>query len=621
MAGKYRVALVKGEDIAASVRKGLELVGGIGAYVRPGARVVIKVNMFTRATPESAKVTHPAVVLEVARLCHQAGARVSVVERVPHFDYIFQGYEQVREVAELVPLEKVEHRHQALPGARSLTCQVPWPNLVDECDVFINIPGLRTHALTKFSNGMKNLMGLLPDQATMLIHHHGLDGSICDINYYRSSDLVVTDAIYTLEGNFPSEGSAVKTDLITVATNVVAADLVGTRLMGVDAGEVLHLQEAIARGLGPASLDDVELVGDNLESVAAGFRIEQAPRDPERHKGHFRLSTANACASCRQALAGGLLAVSHRPELAALEDVTILCGQQAEGGPTPAGKVLVYGNCAYRYRHLGQYEPGCPPLAYQVARGLGRLRVLPMRPALRVDGPDQPIEQALTAAAAAGFPAVELTSTQLDAYGEEHGGLGALADTLRGQGLQVVGIDTPSDVAASAADGHEVAQRYAAQAPQLGASLVRVSAGSAPSAAASTATWRAAEWVLRHVCETARKHETGLAISIKPGCLHDTVESALRLVRQVGMPNLGVDLDLAALEACGEDAGMAVKRLLPWLCSVHVGGLKGNRAASAFLSALGASSYQGPVIVSSRQDAAADLAVLRRALGQRLAKS
>ncbi|MBN1399422.1 MAG: DUF362 domain-containing protein, partial [Anaerolineae bacterium] len=170
MGMRYRVALVRDPSIEAAVERGLDLVGGIERFVRPGADVVIKVNMFTQAVPETAKVTHPAVVLAIARLCHGCGAKVSVIERRPYYTLIFKGYEEIEQVATLVALEDVPHRHRHLPGARSLVDQVPWPDLVDRCDVFINIPGLRMHALTKVSNGMKNLMGLLPDEATRLVH-------------------------------------------------------------------------------------------------------------------------------------------------------------------------------------------------------------------------------------------------------------------------------------------------------------------------------------------------------------------------------------------------------------------------------------------------------------------
>ncbi len=625
MAQRYQVAIARDPDIGAAVRRAIELVGGIERYVRPGDHVVIKVNMFTQGTPESGLVTHPAVVLEVARLCRGRGARVQVVERLPYYDLIFRGYEEIEQMAELVALEKVEHRHMALPGARSLLCQVPWPNLADECDVFINIPGLRNHALTRFSNGMKNLMGLLPDHATRLVHQYGLDGSICDLNYYRPSDLVVTDAVYTLEGNFPSEGSPLRTDLIMAADNVVAADLAAVPLMGLNPREVLYLQEAIRRGLGPAALDEVELLGDGLEEVQATFAIHPAPQDPEACRGAFNLSAEWACASCRRALAGGLLAASHRPELAGMEGVTILAGHQPQDSKVGSGRVLAYGNCAYRYRDLGHYEPGCPPLAYQVLQGLRELQLRLLQPVVpSVAWPTWPIEEVVPVAASAGYLGLEAWAMHLDRYTQSHGGIAPLAELLREYGLQVPAIDLPSLDVVTDLEGSlarvELALGYARA---LAASLLRLSIDGGGSAAASNATWRAAICGLKQICQRGLEGGIQFALQARPGHLHDTAEAALRLIRQVGLPNLGVDLDVPGLQASGEDPVGAMRRLEPWLRMVHLP-QPATAGDAAFLAALRGSRFAGQVTVFLGSDdpagaAARELGHLRRALGDRLA--
>jgi uncharacterized protein (DUF362 family) len=95
MTDKYPVAIVRARDIEAAVRRGIDLMGGIERYVRPGADVIIKVNMFSKGSPESGRVTHPAVPLAVARLCHECGAHVRIVERVPQYGYILRGYEDI----------------------------------------------------------------------------------------------------------------------------------------------------------------------------------------------------------------------------------------------------------------------------------------------------------------------------------------------------------------------------------------------------------------------------------------------------------------------------------------------------------------------------------------------
>lgn len=636
---RSRVAIVRvAGDIGAAVRRGIDLMGGIERYVRPGALVAIKVNMFTRAVPESGKVTHPAVVLEVARLCHACGARVAVIERSPHYDLIFRGYEEIERYAELVSLDTAEHRHVALPGARTLVHQVPWPTIVDACDVFINIPGLRTHALTKYSNGMKNLMGLMPDMATRYIHQYGLDGSICDLNYRRPSDLVITDAVYTLEGNFPSEGAPVRTDLITVADNVVAADLVGTRIVGQDPAEVFHLQEAIARGMGPAHLGEVDLIGDDLAEATAGVRIEPAPRDPEAYRGQHRLLADGVCDSCRQALAGGLLAASHRPALAEMAGVTIIAGPQAREPEVVGGRALIYGNCAYRYRHLGHYEPGCPPLAYQVGKGLSELNVAPMRASMcSIAWRNDPIESVAPRVAAAGYAGIEVWGPHVDRWVAEGGRPAELAQRLSDLGLAVPMVSAYYDLVRDPEGSVETARRTLDYCGALGSPLMRMFTRGGNSADASIGVWRAVVAGLRRLCAMAAERGVDLALETHDGHLHDTTDSTLRLIRQVGMPNLGVNLDICNLFVRGEDTVAALKRFEPYLRILHLKNSRfedgewqsgiplgeGAMDYGVFLRALAETRYGGYVSIEwfgPDPDGAAvsELAYLRTVLGERL---
>ena len=57
----------------ACIRALLEQMGGMGRFVRPGERIVLKANLLRAAPPESAICTHPAVVEAVAKLVKEAG--------------------------------------------------------------------------------------------------------------------------------------------------------------------------------------------------------------------------------------------------------------------------------------------------------------------------------------------------------------------------------------------------------------------------------------------------------------------------------------------------------------------------------------------------------------------
>jgi hypothetical protein len=77
------LAAVQG-PAAQAVRKAVALLGGMGRFVRPGQRVVVKPNIGFARVPEQAANTNPMVVAEVAGLALGAGARdIVVFDRAP----------------------------------------------------------------------------------------------------------------------------------------------------------------------------------------------------------------------------------------------------------------------------------------------------------------------------------------------------------------------------------------------------------------------------------------------------------------------------------------------------------------------------------------------------------
>ena len=71
-----QVALARlgNQSIFEAVSQVVDLVGGIDKYVKKGDLVLIKPNSFILARPETGFITHPEVVLAIAKLCHKRGA-------------------------------------------------------------------------------------------------------------------------------------------------------------------------------------------------------------------------------------------------------------------------------------------------------------------------------------------------------------------------------------------------------------------------------------------------------------------------------------------------------------------------------------------------------------------
>jgi uncharacterized protein (DUF362 family) len=102
--------------------------------------------------------------------------------------------------------------------------------------------------------------------------------------------LAIIDAYEAMEGDGPTEGTPVPLHLALASTDALAADLVGTALMGFDPNEVGYLHYCTKNSLGASTLDEIEIVGDaTLEQVARPFR----PHTTHRRQRRWHLSGAD----------------------------------------------------------------------------------------------------------------------------------------------------------------------------------------------------------------------------------------------------------------------------------------------------------------------------------------
>ena len=66
------------EEVYRTIKSSVDLLGGIGAFVKKGERILLKPNLLSANPPEAAITTHPAVVGAVIRLVQEAGAGTPV---------------------------------------------------------------------------------------------------------------------------------------------------------------------------------------------------------------------------------------------------------------------------------------------------------------------------------------------------------------------------------------------------------------------------------------------------------------------------------------------------------------------------------------------------------------
>ena len=119
------------------------------------------------------------------------------------------------------------------------------------------MPKLKTHHWVGVTMSLKNCFGCMPGRVygwpKDVFHVRGIPESILDIVAAVRPSLVIMDGIVGMEGDGPIMGDPVPSGVVVVARDLVAADVTGARLMGMDPEKVPYLMEA-GRFLGQATV-------------------------------------------------------------------------------------------------------------------------------------------------------------------------------------------------------------------------------------------------------------------------------------------------------------------------------------------------------------------------------
>ena len=262
------VVVVKG-DPARATREAVALMGGMGRFVKPGQKVVIKPNMSFARGPESGATTHPEVVREVLILCKEAGAgRVRVLDHSLQDPRLSLERSGILDACEGVEPGICHHlmnpaQYQETPLDQGLEMRVnAVMRDVLEADVLIAVPVAKSHGGAGVSLSLKGQMGLILDRRVMH-SRYSLDTSIVDLNFRLKPHLAVIDATRVLSTNGPGgPGTVLTPGEIICSADPVAADATAVASYEwygrkISPDRVAHLLKAGERGLGRLDIENL----------------------------------------------------------------------------------------------------------------------------------------------------------------------------------------------------------------------------------------------------------------------------------------------------------------------------------------------------------------------------
>ncbi len=257
-----------------AVRNAVELAGGWPEKIKPGAKVLVKPNLLSAKTPDQCVTTHPEFVRAVIRELRKKGVEKITIADSPAGVYPWKelwektGMRKVadEENVELLPVENFERVE--VPGHG----YIPLLKELKSFDVFISLPKLKTHILTKITVAVKNSYGLVIGEAKSAFHATApsprkMSDFIAAVYGKIKPDFVIVDGVEAMQGDGPANGRPFKSGIIMAGYDAVAVDSCACTAYGYKPEDIPLLMKVTALGYGISNRNDIDLVGNAAEKL------------------------------------------------------------------------------------------------------------------------------------------------------------------------------------------------------------------------------------------------------------------------------------------------------------------------------------------------------------------
>ncbi|UCD08801.1 MAG: DUF362 domain-containing protein [Dehalococcoidales bacterium] len=291
---KTKVSVVRCESydehiVLEAVQKGIDLLGGISLFVKPGEKILLKPNVLFGTDPEKGVTTHPSVFKAVGNILKDADVTVTYGDssgfgksesNLKRAHLKEMGDELGFDLADFDSGRQISHKDALLIK------QFVIANGVCDSDGIVSLPKFKTHGLMRFTGAVKNQFGCIPgllksqyhvklpdpkDFATMLV----------DLNTLIKPRLYIMDGIMAMEGNGPSSGKLKPMNVLLFSDDPVALDATACSIIDLDPEMVPTSIPGQQSGLGTYHSENIELLGGSIESFFdPGFEVDRLPVAP-----------------------------------------------------------------------------------------------------------------------------------------------------------------------------------------------------------------------------------------------------------------------------------------------------------------------------------------------------
>jgi uncharacterized protein (DUF362 family)/Pyruvate/2-oxoacid:ferredoxin oxidoreductase delta subunit len=303
---KSRVVIIRCDTyedgpVLTAIHKGVDMLGGISVFAKPGERIVLKPNILIGTDPNKGVTTHPAVFRAVGKLLKDAGANVlygdspSFGKSEPNLKR--SGIKQVGDELGFSIADFDSGRHVSHKDAL-LVKKFVVANGVLDSDGLISLPKFKTHGLVRFTGAVKNQFGCVPGLRKSQYHvklpdPYDFAKMLIDLNTLIKPRLYIMDGIVAMEGNGPRSGKLKRLNVLLLSGDPIALDATACRIAYLDPETVPTSKPGEKAGLGTYHFKNIELMGEAIEPfVDKSFEVNRTP-PVSSSGGRFRVFLKN----------------------------------------------------------------------------------------------------------------------------------------------------------------------------------------------------------------------------------------------------------------------------------------------------------------------------------------
>jgi uncharacterized protein (DUF362 family) len=268
--------------IADCLRRHFELLGGLEKFVKRGDSVLLKPNFIAPKPRRCATQTDPAIIIEMARLLKDFGARPFVADS-PAWGDVFRCVKALKLDEALkklsVPVKELNKPKSCYLSKRNP--KVGISSVALDADVIINLPKLKSHQQLTATFAVKNMFGCVSGKKKAIWHFmRGKNANeFCELllDIFRFVNPVVTiiDAVTVMDGGGPIIGRARPLGYILAGIDAIACEIVCCKLVNIKADEVAIIKTASQLGFGCTDAEKIKILGDDF-TVCTDFELAEA---------------------------------------------------------------------------------------------------------------------------------------------------------------------------------------------------------------------------------------------------------------------------------------------------------------------------------------------------------